>query len=383
MVPRPVRPHLSSLWLVLLASCAGPDAPESAGRLVIVGGALRADNDEVYTAILEGREGTGPLCVFPTASGSPAESMASAVERFAERIGPESVEGISLTVDEPERANDPEVRARIESCSGFFFVGGSQSRISDVFRPGGASTPAFDALVARWREGAVVSGTSAGAAIMTDPMIAGGDSEEALLHGVATTDDADGVGVVPGLGFFDVGFVDQHFLARGRWGRLIIATLRHPAFDVGFGIDENTALVVDGDEAWVAGASGVVVVDARAARNVDGRTEGVRLWLAGSGDRVALETLEVEPAEEKSALPTGGPVGEPGDPFGRWVLLHVIEDLAGTAAPSVAFEAAEHRLELAKEPSFTAASFPEEGVQGAPRGLSAGPFALSLEPIDR
>ena len=213
------------------------------GRLVIVGGGLQSENTPVYEAILDGRLGSDPLCVIPTASGTPERSMEGYVSTFDELGGPGTARGILLTVDEPARADSEAVAAQLKSCSGFFFTGGSQSRITTVLRPQGEATAAFEAIWERFMAGAVVAGSSAGAAIMTDPMIAGGGSLEALQMGIRSEEeDAEGVLIEPGLGFLEIGLIDQHFLARGRWGRLLVAILDSGGDGLGFGIDENTAL---------------------------------------------------------------------------------------------------------------------------------------------
>src|SRR3954470_8737710 len=262
-----------------VASTAEPTKANSkAGRLVIVGGALAANNESVYRAILDARAGTGPFCIFPTAGASPDSAMASPVAAFERYAGAGTAKGVLVSSQRLESAHDPAIVAQIRQCSGFFFIGGVQSRVVAAFRPQGKSTPAYEALMQRWREGAVVSGSSAGAAIMSDPMIAGGTSAGAITRGlrrttVAASDSNEatsGVTITTGLGFFPAALADQHFLARGRFGRLLVALVDLDQFNLAFGIDENTALVVDGGTVWTAGASGVVIMDERGSRR-DGR----------------------------------------------------------------------------------------------------------------
>ena len=144
-----------------------PDDETTAGRLVIIGGGLQADNAAVYESVLDGRVGDGPLCVLPTASGEPVASLEHAVDRFTGYAGVGSVKGVLLSTDEPSRAHEPSVASDLATCSGFFYTGGVQSRVVDVFLPVGDTTQAYRALRQRWQEGAVVSGTSAGAAMMS------------------------------------------------------------------------------------------------------------------------------------------------------------------------------------------------------------------------
>ncbi|HSG09419.1 MAG TPA: cyanophycinase, partial [Longimicrobiales bacterium] len=291
--------------VALLQGCAGDEyggreggsagePVQAPGRLVIVGGGLQGANAEVYQAILAGRQGDGPLCVVPTASADAPASMESARTTLAGYADSASVKGILISTEDPSRAEDPAVVAEIASCSGFFFTGGVQTRVVDVFLPSGDTTAAYRALWDRWQAGAVVSGSSAGAAMMSGVMIASGASSDAVANGGVDEEDGDGVNIRSGMGFFKRAILDQHFLARGRIGRLVVSVLATDSLPLGLGIDENTALVVDGDTAWVAGASGVVVVDGRGARRTGSiRGSGIRVTLAGRGDVLDLRTFAV------------------------------------------------------------------------------------------
>ena len=376
-------------WTCLVAAAlqaCGPgdtriveEQPTEPGRLVIVGGALQADNAAVYSAVLDARDGDGPLCVIPTASADPVEAIDGAVATLTEYGGPESAKGVLLSTDEPQRAQDPAVTSELTACSGFYFTGGSQSRILDVFLPQGDTTQAYRTLWQRWREGAVVAGTSAGAAMMSRVMISGGSSDEAVARGVADGPDADGVVIRPGMGFFEP-ILDQHFLARGRIGRLIVAVTYPDAPPVGFGIDENTALVVDGDSALVVGASGVVLVDGRSAGSSG--TSEVTVNLVGAGDVIDLSSFAIRREEAKNDLPHVAPdFDPPEDPFARWAFLHLLRDLASSSATEASFALPGRTLRIAKAAGFSAvASDRSGGVEGTPLGLSAGPFRVELRP---
>jgi len=353
----------------------------------MVGGGLRAGNTAVYQAILDGREGEGPLCVLPTASAEPESSMESAVARLDELGGPGTAKGLLLTVDNPEDAWLPEVAEQIRSCSGFFFTGGVQTRIVRVFRPEEGDSPVFRALRERHGAGAVVSGSSAGAAIMTDPMTGGGTSVGALQEGIRWGEDEDEAGGVileKGLGFLDRAFVDQHFLARGRWGRLLVAVLGVEDRQFGLGVDENTALVVRGDSAWVVGESGVIFLDTRGAILDEGGYggTGVLLHLLGPGDGVHLGTGAVHWDATKTLLtPTGEAsqaVEMAMDLFERWTLLHFLAAAAVVPDSLFTYHQDGHVLEFLKAPDFQAKAWSGAGVEGTPRGLSVGPMVLGV-----
>lgn len=390
MTSRVFAPGLLILIPLLLGGCGGGEPGEQdsgeqdsgEGALVIVGGGLRSDNTEVYQAILDGRSGEGPLCVIPTASATPESSMESAVSAFDALGGPGTAQGILLTVDNPEAASLPAVAEQVRSCSGFFFTGGVQSRIVQVLRPEEGDSPAYLALMERHEAGAVVSGSSAGAAIMTDPMTGGGSSAGALRDGIRWGEEGEGVILEKGLGLLEGTFVDQHFLARGRWGRLLVAVLGTDGVDAGMGIDENTALVVQGDAAWVAGASGVVYLDTRGAVRDEGGNGGsnILLYLLGPGDGVDLKTGSVRVPATKLPLAeaSGAFEAKDVDLFDRWALLHFLAEAATSTDSLFSFRQDGHLVEFRKAPRFEARAWDGPGVEGAPRGLSVGPMMLSV-----
>lgn len=379
-----------TLLSLVAASTAYSQPRAQPGRLVIIGGGLEATNESVYRTILDGRLGNGPVCVFPTAAATPDSAMAGPVANFDKFGGANTATGILISEGKPETARDPALVAKIRGCSGFFFVGGIQSRVSRAFRPDGKSSPAYEALMARWREGAVVSGSSAGAAVMSDPMIAGGTSPGAMTAGVrpvslalADADDpSDAVTLTTGLGFFPAALADQHFLARGRFGRLLVTLLDLEQFDLAFGVDENTALVVDGGTVWTAGASGVVVMDERGVQHDRRSANGVRVHLLGAGDRFDLAKRTITLTADKRPLTSpAAPVGDvaaPKDVFARWELLHLLDRFARSSQTELAIPASGGRITLRKTSAFRAVAKDGVGVQGAPAGLSMTGLTMDL-----
>lgn len=383
------RPTHLLFALLLTVGCRDAEGPTPeieapappTGRLVIIGGALQAENAPVYHAVLEARDGDGPVCVIPTAGGDPLSSIASMVERITGYAGEGSALGIPISTDTPELAYDSATVAQIGSCSGFYFTGGSQTRVVDVFLPQGDTTPAYRAVWDRWQEGAVLAGSSAGAAMMARVMIAGGNPATAVTHGVAMGEDDEGMSITGGMGFFTRTHLDQHFLARGRIGRLLVATLATDSLQVGIGIDENTAIVVEGDSAVVIGASGVVLVDARgAARQGSLRGTGIRVNLAGAGDVVDLNTFQVRRDPAKTALAVGeASLTPPDDPLARWAFLGIVAGLASGPDSQATFQLEGATLTITEGEGFSAAATAETGgVQDAPLNFSAGPFLVDL-----
>ena len=376
-----------------LAGCApvanvvtSPATVAAPGRLVIVGGALSAENSAVYRSILEARQGSGPFCVFPTAGAMPDSNMASPVATFNKHGGPGTAIGVLVSSLKPETARDPNVVAQIKGCSGFFFIGGVQSRVIAAFRPQGNSTPAYEALMQRWREGAVVSGSSAGAAIMSDPMIAGGTSLAAMQTGIrrigyigADADDTTGgVTMAPGLGLFRAALADQHFLARGRFGRLLTAMIEMNEFDLAFGIDENTALVVDRDSLRVVGASAVVVFDERSAKRSGRSVSDITMHLLGDGDRFDLRSRTPSFTGKFDLAPSTASEVKVENAFARLELLRALDAFAGTSDTTLVMPFDGGRVEIRKQRDYWASRLGSSASQAGPRGLGMTGLRLDI-----
>jgi len=382
------------------------------GRVVAVGGGLQAENAAVYQAVLAARMGDGPICVLPTASANPEGSAQSTIDAF-ERYAPAGVAiGIPISEEAPEAAMDESIAAQLSTCSGYWFVGGQQSRIARVFDPDGMSSPALRAIKARLVEGAVVSGSSAGAAILSDPMINGGSSAAALETGVGPESGA-GVIVTGGGGFSEGVLLDQHFLARGRFARLVVALLDASTPEIGVGIDENTAFVIDSGLGTVIGASQSILVDVRGAavvRNAEGgiqSAEGVRIELLAPGDQVDLATIAVmRSASSTITTPGSAPVVAPDDPFDGRAMQGFLVAFGAAAQESASVQNESGLVLTLQKASGFAAAFtgnpgwcmppteqgscwpvepdaptdPPANERSLLPSLSAGPFTLSIGP---
>jgi len=290
----------------LCACVSSPRLPESEtglqGKLVIAGGGMSERSLEVREAFLELRL-AGPVGVIGAASSDPAGSARRGAAALNEVLGGQLAVALPFNSEEPELADDAAAVAMIESCGGLWFTGGSQSRIVDALRPEGGESAAWRACQALLDRGGVIGGSSAGAAMMSDSMIRRGRSESALSSGVGR----DGVELGLGMGFFPWGLIDQHFLERGRFGRLVVA-LSETGARLGWGVDEDSALVVDRATGWVEviGSSGLALFDMYELRAGAGRWENVSFSLLSSGDRVNALTAEVVAAAGSTALDSSG-----------------------------------------------------------------------------
>ncbi|MFO0870918.1 MAG: cyanophycinase [Pirellulales bacterium] len=286
-----------------------PDADERdsrRGSLVIMGGSERFDNRVIWSEIVRRAGGDGSrIAVFPTASGAPVVDGEDVVRILNEEgadafLVPLAMRGFDN--DYREVARDPQLVDSVRQSQGVFFVGGEQARIRQALvTPEGDNTPLLEAIWDVYREGGVVAGTSAGAAVMSRIMYRSAQSVlNTMLNGVTMGREID-----YGLGFLDADwFVDQHCLVRGRFARALVA-MHKQGFGFGFGVDEDTALIVDGDDARVIGYRGVLVFDLSDASTDPDQPafhlRNVRLSYLDRGDAINLRTLRIEPSPEKQA----------------------------------------------------------------------------------
>jgi len=276
---------LAGAWA--LATTMLAPAAQAGGTLLIVGGALSRDNAAVHDALVEALLPEGPLVIVPAASGRPARSAADFTESLAQhglsreriRVFPLAVRDDAGTPDVDEsawkdNAWSAEQVDRVRDAAGFWFTGGDQVRITQTLRnAAGEESPLLALIRERLAAGAVVAGSSAGAAIMSRDMIAGGVSFSALLEPLSATysdtedQDSGRLYLSQGLGFLPDGLVDQHFDRKARLGRLVRA-MAATGQARGYGIDEDTALLLrlGSDRGRVLGRGNVTLIDASNAR---------------------------------------------------------------------------------------------------------------------
>lgn len=274
-----------------------PRRPRKHRRFAIVGGRLEDDNRQVYREMR--RLCGGRILVFPTASSEPLEVGQETLEAF-ERHG-FTAEVIPLTEDNaPMMARDESIIEKIAEVGSVYFTGGDQSKILNALKPGGVDTPVLKAIRKAHDEGGLLAGSSAGAAMMSLPMIVGGTSYEAMFNGVTDNPDEEGLLLGEGLGFFGQGLVDQHVIKRGRLARMIVA-LAHTGVRRAFGVDENTAMIIDGPNGQVVGEYGVFFLDSRGADfdTEARRFDNVRLSYLDDGDRFTFPGFALQPSERK------------------------------------------------------------------------------------
>ena len=314
--------------LILFGTLSAEVAPK--GSLVIIGGGLSSNNHAVFNTFIElggGKENIR-LAIIPAASMTPIQSGESHARDFISHgIPKEHIKIFPIAVlDDPsttdideskwsDNGKNLQLAEEIHQYNSVFFVGGDQDRYRQVFIDSkGKDYPVLAAIREVYRNGGVIGGTSAGAAIMSDPMLISGNPTETILSGVvyefppSGPDPEKQTRLTKGLGFFTPGIVDQHFIKRGRIGRLIptlLYTQKQKICSLGFGIDEDTALVYKDKTATVVGSSGVIIIDTENAEvmetNSGPKIRNITLHYLENGDSFNTETgkFTIDPVRKK------------------------------------------------------------------------------------
>jgi cyanophycinase len=273
----------------VLSTCIEVDVKprDGHGQVVVIGGAEDRDGRaEILREFVRLAGGArARISIIAAASESASEVAASYTEVFL-RLG--AAQAHDLKIVDRKDADGAEAVAAVERASGVFFTGGNQVRITRML--GGTRLDTI--LHKRHAEGLVLAGTSAGAAMMSSVMIVGGPPVSRLRVGIVEL--ARGMKFVPGV------LIDQHFEERGRLRRLLFAVAQHPD-DLGLGIDENTAAVLNGHRLEVIGTGTVTIIDAHhlTYTNLDElKTDdllaicGVKIHILPAGYRFDLQNRE-------------------------------------------------------------------------------------------
>lgn len=144
----------------------------------------------------------------------------------------------------------------LENAKLIFITGGDQERFMRVV----LNTPVYSAIHKAFAKGATIAGTSAGAAVMSQSMISGHELiGDTTLRATFRKVKDKNIDIQPGLGLLTNVIVDQHFIVRSRYNRLLSALAKFPDFTC-IGIDEATAIIVTGSQIKVVGDSQVIVM---------------------------------------------------------------------------------------------------------------------------
>ncbi len=219
-------------------------------RLLVIGGGERPP--EAMKKFVEWSGGNrANILVITWASGVPEESFESLKKQFLDAGAAKIIHAPTSPLDTTKRVA---LLSEITNADGIFFSGGDQNRIMEVL----ADEELLLLLKAKYTVGVPFGGTSAGAAVMSDPMMTG-EADLKILDGKK-------VGIRKGLGLIPNVIFDQHFLVRQRHNRLFGLIIENPRM-LGIGIDEDTAVMIeDNRRLTVNGKTKVMFVHSKNGR---------------------------------------------------------------------------------------------------------------------
>jgi cyanophycinase len=218
------------------------------GRLIIIGGHEDKEGERtILKAVAQRARGEHGRLVIVTVASNQPEELGHEYRALFKDLGVGDVDVVDIrTRDE---AADERYIQKIAGAKVIFFTGGDQLRITSQI----GDSPVFRCMQELYRKGATIAGTSAGAAAMPETMLIAGASDK--------SNRISALEMAPGLAFMSGVVIDSHFAERGRMGRLLGAVAQNPR-NIGLGIDEDTAILVTGQECFeVIGSGAVYVVD--------------------------------------------------------------------------------------------------------------------------
>ncbi len=242
------------------------------GYLLLIGGAERKEGDRVIlrrlVELLKQRESY--LVILTTATSAPG-AVGKEYQSVFGQLGLKDIK--LLHINSRNEAAADNNASLLAKAGGIFFTGGDQLRLTSLL--GGSAVNR--ALKQAYQNGVLIAGTSAGASVVSNIMIIGGEDDQ--------TPQAESVQLAPGLGLLEEVVVDQHFAQRGRLGRLLSVVAYNP-YIIGVGIDEDTAVEINDQACFIVRGSRTVTI-------IDGQ-EVSHSNIYGLGKREPLALLNVK-----------------------------------------------------------------------------------------
>lgn len=334
--------HLAGAGRTHTDPARAESARVAAPTFIAIGGGLEDDNDAIFNQLLA-RNDTNKIVIVPFASGDAKAAATRTAERFAKRRPGVTCVTLPDALDGPDAAK---LAAEwIPHADLVYFTGGDQSRITPRFLDEKGNP---NAILRALQDGQLkwatpVGGTSAGCAVLSDPMFTGGGSESALADLPATDGEPDGdtanatppksgVRLGKGLGLIPDVIMDSHFLERGRFGRMV-AALEVSNRRFGVGVNENRAVKYASGIFRGIGPQAALVVDAKDLARVGLSRRNLRISLLGDHDTLtmpnaaqdALVELRGEPLPR---LPITPPDQPKGGAWSKGVMIALLTRLA-------------------------------------------------------
>lgn len=250
------------------------------GPLIAIGGAedKTSRGDILRRVLAMSPEETPVVGIITTASGVPDDVFEAYRSAFC-ALGAADV--LDMRIRDRKGAAEEDILEMIRRSDVIFISGGDQMRLTNVL----GATPALAAIRTRHQEGAVIAGTSAGAACQSHTMVYGGSSGDALRKGA--------VRMTAGFGLIGGVIIDTHFLERGRFSRLMEVGATNPEY-LGLGIGEDSAVLFEGDVIRCFGPGHTIVVD---SSNVTGSN----VFDLAEGEAISVQNVVMHALVDGSA----------------------------------------------------------------------------------
>jgi cyanophycinase len=241
---------ISWTFCCLIPAAAQKKAATPKGKLFIIGGGDRPPSlmkSLVNTAELSS---TDYVVVLPMSSENPDTSYVY-FKADLEPVCQNRIINFNFT---KEKVNDKNWLDSLEHAKLIFITGGDQDRFMKIV----LNTPVFNSIHTAYTNGSTIAGTSAGAAVMSQHMITGAELTDTTYRATFRKLQHNNIEIKEGLGLLTTAVIDQHFIIRSRYNRLLSAIAKYPSLAC-IGIDEATAIVVKANKAEVTGVGQVVV----------------------------------------------------------------------------------------------------------------------------
>lgn len=276
------KKNIAYLLVALLLAISAPSVSAKKGTLFIIGGGKVNESMRDQMLKASGLDKGGYMVILPMSSEE--EPLVNAKEISSVL---NTVPGLKIYTYNIQKGDyiSPQRLDSIRNASLVFISGGDQVRFLDITKGTGINEAIHDA----YNKGALIAGTSAGASLMSKIMVTG--NELKYPDDNFTKIEAGNVETIPGLGFLDKVTIDQHFVVRKRYNRMLSYGLENPNH-MSIGIDEATAIFVEGKKATVFGVSQVIVMRNKGAkvtnRNGQLAATGLKLDVYLAGDSFSL-----------------------------------------------------------------------------------------------
>ncbi|MCX6169758.1 MAG: cyanophycinase [Ignavibacteriales bacterium] len=269
---------------------------QTRGKLFIIGGGtVPGYMIDKYVELAGGKN--SKFLVVPMASGVPQQSASS----FIKKLQTAGCTKVKYLISNKESADADSNLIKLKNVTGIYFTGGDQSKLIAAL----TGTKLLEGIKNIYKNGGVIGGSSAGAAVMSGMMLTGNELVNKDTVNAFNIIVKGNVQTVDGFGFINNAIVDQHFIKRKRINRLLTLVLENPKL-VGIGIDESTAIVVNSDDTFeVIGESLVTVFDASKVKDISTdknnnlSASDIRMHLLKSGDAYNIKSHAVTHKRDK------------------------------------------------------------------------------------